>query len=190
MVVPGTKSESGIDKRGETLYSMASKAFGPYPFPAECPSMDKKVGLYGFLIHIVIVSFFLALRNLQGEQLNLELSLVAVPLLLLSSFLVYAVVVSRYVQRRAGMQKPAVIDSLVGILSEYMIFTITAVLLGLYDGLRSGYGSGAVTGQTLLTAVLMSLLWVYATFMVQILVLGNLCGLVGWLLLRKKNEGQ
>jgi hypothetical protein len=152
--------------------------------------MRKKVGLFGVVMHAVIVTVFLMSRNLRGERFDANLFLTAVPLLLLSSFLVYAFVVSRYVQRREGMQKPVVIDSLVGILAEYMIFTFAAVLLGLVDGLRSGSAAEAEIGRSLLTGVVMNVLWVYATFLVQILVLGNLCGLVGWFLLRKKQPGR
>jgi hypothetical protein len=145
---------------------------------------NKKVGLFGVIIHAVIVSAFLISRGFRGERIGGDMVSVAVPLLLLSSFIVYTFVVSRYVQRREGMQKPVIIDSLVGILAEYMIFTLAAVLFGLYEGF--GNRSDAGLGKALLTGVLTNILWVYATFMVQVLVLGNLCGLVGWLLLRKE----
>ena len=151
---------------------------------------DKKVGLFGFLIHTVIIVAFLMSRNLRGEQLGADLVFVAMPLLLLSAFLVYGVVVARYVQRREGMQKAVIIDSLVGILAEYMIFTLAALLFGIFDGLRAGLSSDAGLGKALLTGVVMNMLWVYATFLVQVLVLGNLCGLVGWFLLRKKQPGR
>ncbi len=141
--------------------------------------MKKKTGLFGFLVHFVIISAFLIARNLRGEQLGRDLVLVAVPLLLLSSFLVYAFAVSRYVERREGTQKAVVVDSLVGMLAECMIFTLAAALFGIYEGFK--YGAGA-----LLPSVLTNLLWAYATFLVQMLVIGNLAGLVGWFVLKKK----
>jgi hypothetical protein len=152
--------------------------------------MNKKTGLFGLLIHAVIMTVFLMSRNLRGEQFSADLVLVAVPLLLLSSYLVYFFVVSRYVERREGMQKPVIIDSLVGILAEYMIFTLAAVLFGIVDGLRTGVASGTGIGRALLTGVVLNMLWVYATFLVQVLVLGNMCGLVGWFLLRKNAPGR
>jgi hypothetical protein len=161
-----------------------------HPLPVESLHMNKKVGLYGFVSHAVIVLAFVMSRSLRGERLGNDLLLVGVPLLFLSSFLIYAFIVSRYVLRREGIQKPVIIDSLVGILSEYMIFTLAAVLFGIYDGLRGGPGAGAGIGRALLTSVFMNILWVYATFMVQIIVIGNVCGLVGWYLLRKKQPGR
>jgi hypothetical protein len=152
--------------------------------------MNKKTGLFGLLIHAVIMTVFLMSRNLRGEQFSADLVLVAVPLLLLSSYLVYFFVVSRYVERREGMQKPVIIDSLVGILAEYMIFTLAAVLFGIVDGLRTGVASGTGIGRALLTGVVLNMLWVYATFLVQVLVLGTMCGLVGWFLLRKNAPGR
>ena len=152
--------------------------------------MNRKVGLFGILIHAIIVAVFLLSRNLRGERISTDIVLVAIPLLLFSSFIVYTVVVSRYVQRREGSQKSIIIDSLMGIMAEYMIFTLAAVLFGLYDGLWNRHGSETGFGKALLTGVMMNILWVYATFMVQVLVLGNLCGLVGWLLLRKSSSGR
>ncbi len=135
-----------------------------------------KVGLYGLAMHTVVTVLFLRLRAARGEQFGAELLFVALPLLLLCAFAVYAFVVSRYLTRRAGMQNPLFIDMLVGMLVEYVIFTAAAAFLGIYDGLRAG---------GVLSSVAMSILWVYATFMIQILLLGNLCGLVGWLILKK-----
>jgi hypothetical protein len=66
-----------------------------------------------------------------------------------------------------------------------MIFTVAAALFGIYDGLRTGPPGAGLAGG-LLTSVYFNILWVYATFMVQILVLGNLCGLVGWLVLKNR----
>ena len=84
------------------------------------------------------------------------------------------------------MRNSVVIDSLVGILAEYIIVTLAVILYGLYEGLGSGLRADDGMGKSLLTGVLMNLLWVYATFMVQVLLLGNLCGLAGWFLLRKR----
>jgi hypothetical protein len=148
-------------------------------------AMNKKAGLYGLAVHAGIVLLFVRTRIFSGEQLGGDLLYVAMPLLLVSAFGVYTLVVPRYLARRAGMQKPLFIDALVGILLEYVIFTSAAVLFGVLDGLRSGPPMGGTMISGMLTSVFMNILWVYATFMIQILVIGNLCGLGGWWLLKK-----
>lgn len=147
--------------------------------------MKKKTGLFGLAMHAVVVAAFLLSRVMRGETFGPELLFAAVPLLLASAFAVYALVVPRYIERREGMQRPIVIDSLIGILVEYLIFTLSGILFGLYDGLRAGAPAGSGLAGVLVTSVVMNVLWVYATFMVHIIVLGNLCGLVGWYLLKK-----
>ena len=148
-------------------------------------SMNKKVGLFGLAMHFAIVVVFVLLRTMKGEHFGPEFLFVALPLLLVSAYLVYLLVVSRYLLRRKGMVKPLFIDALVGMLVEYIIFTLAGALFGIFDGLRTGPLQGAGMLGGLLSSVFMNILWVYATFMVQILVLGNLCGLVGWLVLKK-----
>lgn len=152
--------------------------------------MDKKIGLFGLLSHAAMVAAFLLVRYLRGDRFGADLVLIAVPLLLLSAFLVYAAVVSRYVQKREGMQRTVIIDSLVGILAEFIIVTLAALLAGLVDGVRASVGTGAGLGEQVLASVLMSLLWVYATLLVQVIVVGNLCGLAGWFLLRNRQPGR
>lgn len=149
--------------------------------------MKKKVGLFGLAMHVAIVVVFVFSRRLRGEQFGPEMLFVMVPLLLLSSFLVYFFAASRYVERREGMQKAVVIDSLIGILLEYVIFTLTAVLFSIYEGLRIGAGEGAGMVSSLLSSLFRNILWVYGVVpgMLQILVLGNLCGLVGWYVLKR-----
>lgn len=153
-------------------------------------SMKWKIGLFGFLMHVGIVVLFLLARATRGERLEPVFLLGAIPLFLLSSYLVYVFVVSRYVEKREGVRNPVVIDSLIGILAELIIFTITAVLFGLYDGFRTGGGAESGLFGALLTGVLMNILWAYATFMVHILVIGNLCGLAGWYMLKKTARGR
>ena len=148
-------------------------------------SMNKKAGLFGLAMHFAIVVTFLLMRTVKGERFGPEFLFVALPFLLVSAYLVYFLVVSRYLRRREGMVKPLFIDALVGMLVEYIIFTLAGALFGIFDGIRTGaVGESGLLGG-LLTSVFMNILWVYATFMVQILVLGNLCGLVGWLVLKK-----
>ena len=152
--------------------------------------MPKKnlVGLYGLAVHAVIVITFVVRRSLQGEQFGPDLLYVGMPLLLACSFLVYYMVGPWYLKRRSGMQNAVIIDSLVGMLIEYIIFTATAILLGVYDGFRTAADGALLDG--LAAGVVRNILWVYATFMVQILVLGNLCGLLGWLVLKKTKAAQ
>jgi hypothetical protein len=147
--------------------------------------MNKKAGLFGLAMHFAIVVVFVAMRTARGERFGPEFLFAAFPLLLVSSYLVYSFVISRYLKRREGMARPLFIDALVGMLVEYIIFTLAGALFGIFDGLRTGPPSGAGMLSGLLTSVFMNILWVYATFMVQILVLGNLCGLVGWVVLKK-----
>lgn len=147
--------------------------------------MRSRVGFYGFLFHVVVIAAFLAARTLRGEQLGADLLFVAVPMLLLSSFLVYAFAVSKYVERRQGTQRSALADSLVGMLAECMIFTLAAAFAGLFEGVRRGPTAESGFWSALLTPVIMNILWAYATFFVHILLIGNAAGLVGWFLMKK-----
>jgi hypothetical protein len=144
-----------------------------------------KVGLYGVLFHAVIVSFFFGARS-SGDDNPPLFYLIAAPLVLVSAFIVYFFFLSSYVQKREGMQRVIVFDSLAGMLGEYMIFTLAAVLYSLFVGLQAlaREGAGAFIN-AVATGLFVNLLFVYAKYMVHMLVIGNIAGLAGWFILKQ-----
>lgn len=144
------------------------------------------VGLYGVLFHVVVAcaAAWLGYRNQAGIPASFWAE--AVPPFLLAAFAVYAGVVATYVPRRPTTKGAVFFDSAVGMFAEAAVFAVGALLwaalvstpaLG-QQGL-SGYAS-AVAG----TAAF-GILWSFGSFFLQILVVGNAAGLVGWWVLKR-----
>jgi hypothetical protein len=147
--------------------------------------MKWKVGLFGVAINIgaVIWVLFTAVVR-SGAELRNYLSVV--PMLAASAFVVYYFIVSSYVVKRAGIQKPVFLDSLVGMLAELIIVTIGTLCYSVWFSLLDMHGKDLQAfSADLSTSILVNLLWVFAMFMVQILLVGNIAGLAGWFLLKK-----
>lgn len=88
--------------------------------------------------------------------------------------------------KRAGIQKPVFIDSLVGMLAELIIVTLGVVCYSVWiTRSHSGGQALSVIASDITTSILVNLLWVFAMFMVHIFIVGNIAGLVGWYLLSK-----
>jgi hypothetical protein len=148
-------------------------------------SINKKVGLFGLAMHFAMVIVFLLWNVSRGRRFEPEFIFIGLSLLIASAYVVYYVVISRYLTRRKGMVNPLFIDILVGILAEFIIFTLTGACVGIFEGFRaiSTAGEGMVGG--LLTSLYVNILQVYGNFMDYLPTLGTLCGLVGWLVLKK-----
>ncbi len=147
--------------------------------------MKLKVGLYGVVFHAVILALFFGARS-SGDANPPLYYLIAAPLVLASAFIVYFFFLSSYVQKREGMQRVIVFDSLAGMLGEYMIFTLAVILYSLFFGLQAlvREGAGAFV-DAIATGLFVNLLFIYATYMVHMLVIGNLAGLAGWFILKQ-----
>jgi hypothetical protein len=151
--------------------------------------MKLKIGFFGAAVNAVVVTGILFFSAATHDRSVFGAYLTAVPLLALSAFVVYYFVVSSYVVKRAGIQKPVFFDSLVGMLAELIIATLAAVCYSVWSSLSNiaGRELGAFASD-LATGILMNLLWVFAMFMVHILIVGNIAGLAGWYLLKKSDS--
>jgi hypothetical protein len=149
-------------------------------------TMKLKIGFFGAAVNAVVVIGILFFSAVTRGTPMFSIYLSAVPLLAVSAFVVYYFVVSSYVVKRAGIEKPVFFDSLVGMLAQLIIVTLGTVCYSLWNALSNVHGQGLGTfGWDIAAGVLMNLLWVFGMFMVHILIVGNIAGLVGWLVLKK-----
>jgi hypothetical protein len=147
--------------------------------------MKWKVGLFGVAINIGAVIWVLFTAVVRGGA-ELRNYLLVVPMLAASAFVVYYFIVSSYVVKRAGIQKPVFFDSLVGMLAELIIVTLGTLCYSVWFSLLNMHGKDfQAFAADLTTGILVNLLWVFAMFMVQILLVGNIAGLAGWFLMKK-----
>jgi len=148
--------------------------------------MKLKIGLFGAAVNIVAVIailFFSAVTRGGGE---FSAYLSVLPMLAVSAFVVYYFVVSSYIVKRPGIEKPLFSDSLVGMLAELIIITLGAVCYSVWSALSTMQGRDlGIVASELATGILVNLLWVFAMFMVHILIVGNIAGLAGWYLLKE-----
>lgn len=147
--------------------------------------MKIRVGLFGATIHLLLLAIGLASGFLRKSELEPGPPLAFSLFLILSAFLVYFFIVTRYVRKRAGMAKSVLTDSLIGMLSELMIATLAAALTGFYASAKVFFSQGTAFLGSLGYNILLFLLWIYGTHLLSILVAGNIAGLIGWYLLDK-----
>jgi len=147
--------------------------------------MKWKVGLFGAAVNIGAVIWALFTAVVRGDA-ELRNYLLIVPMLAASAFVVYYFVVSSYVVKRAGIRNPVFFDSLVGMLAELIVVTVGTLCYSVWFSLLNMHGLDLHTfAADLTTGILVNLLYVFAMFMVQILLVGNIAGLAGWFLLKK-----
>jgi hypothetical protein len=148
--------------------------------------MKLKIGLFGAAVNIVAVSVILLLSAASRGSAGFGAYLSALPMLAVPAFVVYYFVVSSYVAKRAGIEKPFFFDSLIGMLAELIIVTLGAVCYSVWTALSNMRGGdlGAVASD-IAAGILVNLLWTFAMFTVHILIVGNIAGLAGWYLLKK-----
>lgn len=148
--------------------------------------MKLKIGFFGAAVNAVVVIVILFFSAVSRGTPVISTYLSAVPVLAVSAFVVYYFVVSSYVVKRAGIEKPFFLDSLVGMLAELIIVTLGTVCYSLWNTLSNMQERNVGAFSTDLAAgILVNLLWVFAMFMVHILIVGNIAGFVGWLVLKK-----
>jgi hypothetical protein len=148
--------------------------------------MKLKIGLFGAAVNVVVIIGMLLFSAVTRGGAGFSSYLSALPLIAVSAFFVYYFIVSSYVVKRAGIQKPFFFDSLVGMLAELIIITCAAVCYSLWLTLSNMHGRDIGTlASDLATGILVNLLWVFALFLVHILLAGNLAGITGWYLLKK-----
>jgi hypothetical protein len=144
------------------------------------------VGLYGLLFHAAVVGAVAWVGHRNQAGIPARFWPVAVPPFLAAAFAVYAVVVAPYVPRRATTRGAVLFDSAVGMFAETAVFVLAAFLYAVIDAgpaAREGLGAWAsAAARTTFFAVL----WSFGSFFLQILVVGNAAGLVGWWVLKRR----
>lgn len=145
----------------------------------------RAVAFYGVAFHAIVVVVLAAVAAGKAVPVPRGLYGAAVGPVLIASFAVYYWVVGRYVARRRHSRGAVFTDSAVGMFAECMIVPLAAALYGI------------VVATTLSTAdffgaavhnALASLLYVFGTFFVQLLAIGNAAGLIGWVVLKRLEE--
>lgn len=150
--------------------------------------MKLTIGFYGAVVNFTAVLGALVFSALRNNG-SLGADLFAAPLLAVSGFLVYYFIVSSYVEKRSGAGNPVYFDSLVGMLAELVIVTLSVVIYSAFTAFANSAGGIEAFAAGLAANIMVNLLWVLALFMVHILLLGNAAGLLGWYLLKKNRPG-
>jgi hypothetical protein len=145
------------------------------------------VGLYGLAFHVLAVLLVLWTARRNQADIPADFWWAAVPPLLVAAFAVYALVVAPYVPKRPTHKMLVFYDCVVAMLAEVAILALTSVLYGLLasrDALAGG--AGAWLGAA---ANMMAFAFLYAlgSFFLQVLVVGNAAGFLGWWVMKKVN---
>lgn len=143
------------------------------------------MGLYGLAFHVLVVAAvaWTGHRNRAGIPATFWLE--AVPPFLAAALAVYALVVAPYVPRRATTRGAVLFDSAVGMFAETAVFVLAAFLYGVVaaaPAAREGIGAWASSATSM---TYFAVLWSFGSFFLQILVVGNAAGLVGWWVLKR-----
>lgn len=139
-----------------------------------------RVGLYGAAFHAVVAAVVAAIGAKNRAAIPPSFYAVAVPALLASAFLVYALAVAPYVRRRVAKRGTVFFDAAVGMAVEPLVIGLTAAAFGAIAALSAPGGGVNVGGSAVVTV-----LWAFGNFMTQILALGNAAGLIGWWLSKR-----
>jgi hypothetical protein len=142
-------------------------------------------GLYGLAFHAVAVG--LALWTARRNQADIPASFwwAVVPPLLVAAFVVYALVVASYVPKRPTHRMTVFYDCVVTMLAEVVVLAVTSVLYALLisrGALAGGLGA-YLSASANMTAF--AFLWTLGSFFLQVLVIGNAAGFLGWWVMKK-----
>jgi hypothetical protein len=144
-------------------------------------------GLYGLAFHAAAVA--LALWTAKRNQADIPSSFwwTTAPPLLLAAFVVYALIVAPYVPKRPTHKMAVFYDCVVAMLAEVAILALTSVLYALVvsRGALSGGAGAYLSASANMTAF--AFLWTLGSFFLQILVIGNAAGFIGWWVMKKVN---
>lgn len=143
-------------------------------------------GLFGLAVHVIVI--FAALWNTQSlaDVPARFWTTMALPFLA-AAFVVYALLVGSYLPKRPTHRGAVFFDSAVGMFAELGVVVLTAVLYAFVSStaaLSEGLGAyfGAVANNTLF-----GFLWALGSFFMQILIVGNAAGFVGWWVMKRVN---
>jgi hypothetical protein len=142
-------------------------------------------GLYGLAFHGIALG--IAIWTARRNQADIPASFwwTAGPPLLVAAFVVYALVVASYVPKRPTHKMAVFYDSVVAMLAEVGILAVTSVLYALVvsRGALSG-GAGAYLSASANMTVF-AFLFTLGSFFLQVLVIGNAAGFLGWWVMKK-----
>lgn len=144
-------------------------------------------GLYGLAFHAAALAITLWIARRNQAEIPASFWWTAGPAFLVAGFVVYALLVGRYLPRRPSTRGAFFFDSAVGMLAEAGVVAVTSALYALVVSTRALEGGiigylGAVARTTVF-----AFLFSVGSFFLQILVVGNAAGILGFWLLRKLN---
>jgi hypothetical protein len=158
--------------------------------------MRIRIGLYGIIINSFLILFNLLIYFFNDNYFSLNFFIIACPLFLLSSFLVYICLIPPYLRSRKNeerLEKLIVLDVLIGIVGEFLILIVSCTIFGLFVNLQ-----GLIVGlkgnfSGLMYCVLILPLWLlapvsYLSLSYQLIFFGTVSGVIGWLILKKKKQ--
>jgi hypothetical protein len=144
-------------------------------------------GLYGVAFHAVAaaLAIYTAVRNRAGIEAGFWWT--AIPPFLVAAFVVYALIVGPYLPKRPTTRGAFFYDSAIGMLAEVAVVAGTAILYAFVVSTRVlEQGVGAYLG-AVLNMTIFGFLWALGSFFLQVLVVGNAAGLVGWWVMKRVN---
>lgn len=141
--------------------------------------------VYGLLFHAVVAAIVVWVARSHRARIEPGFWWVAVPLVLAAGAGGFALVAGPYLRRRNDRRRGVVlVDALVGMLAECVTVVQLALLFGAVAAARTGGGAAAALAAFASNASFVAL-YAAASFLEQILVVGNAAGLVGWWLLKR-----
>jgi F0F1-type ATP synthase membrane subunit c/vacuolar-type H+-ATPase subunit K len=142
------------------------------------------VGAYGLVFHAVVAAALVGIAAKNRAPIPTLFWTITIPALLFAAFVIYALAVSPYVARRVQRRGAVFYDALVGMAAEPAIVALTALVYGLVGASAAG-GGLRVFANELAARAQLAMLWSFANFMTQILVIGNAAGFVGFVVLKR-----
>jgi hypothetical protein len=144
------------------------------------------VGLYGLLFHAAVVGAVAWVGHRNQAGIPARFWVETVPPFLAAAFAVYAAVVTTYVQRRATARSAVLFDSAVGMFAEIAVFVLAAFLYAVTNAGPAARDGLAAWASAAARTTFFAVLWAFGSFFLQILVVGNAAGLVGWWVLKRR----
>lgn len=148
----------------------------------------KRAALYGFAFHAAVIAIMIGLALWNRAPLVPGVLARGIPILLLSATVLYWFIVGPYLPSRSKRKGAVFADSAIGMMVELAVVTMTSILYALVATLPALAGGLGAFGGAFFSTAAYTLLWMFGSFFIQTLVIGNAAGLVGWLVLKKLEE--
>lgn len=162
---------------------MASPRRAGYNRGAMASATRLETGLYGAAFHAALGGALMAIAAWNRASVPERFWAIALPCAVVIGGLVYLFAVAPYATRRVYRKGTVFFDSAVGMFAELAVAAFTAAAFGLIDAATAAERvSAAAVGNH----VLYVFLYTIGNFLTQILAIGNLAGLIGWVLLKRR----